>query len=364
MTFQIDPKSPRTHKWLIAGAAAAIIGIAAWIHFSGGAPAEEKPTEVSVSTAPLKRANLRTYVLGYGAVETRPAAGGNPGGGARLAAPVAGIVMGIPVTEGQRVKAGTVIVRLDNRITGATLAKASQALTFAEQQFARQQKLLEIGGTSQKTFQLAQQQLEAARADVGAARGGLAQTELASPVDGVVARINVNPGQTVDATTVVAEIVDLSHLIVTVNVPASEAAAIALGQPAEISRNDASGTVATGSVLFISPSVDVRTDTAIVRIALPPSVSLRPGEMVQARIVSATHTGALAAPAASVVKTDDGEAIYVVRGDKAEQVPVTTGFHDGDLIEVRSPALHDTDTVVTTGAYGLPKSTKIKVVGH
>ena len=70
-------------------------------------------------------------------------------------------------------------------------------------------------------------------------------------------------------------------------------------------------------------------------------------------------------PRESVVKTDDERVIYyVVDGDKAVQTPVKTGLRDGNLVEVEAEGLKEGDTIVTAGAYGLPKETKVKIAKH
>jgi hypothetical protein len=54
----------------------------------------------------------------------------------------------------------------------------------------------------------------------------------------------------------------------------------------------------------------------------------------------------------------------VVEGDRAAQKPVKTGLRDGNLVEVEAEGLKEGDTIVTVGAYGLPKETKVKITKH
>ena len=67
-------------------------------------------------------------------------------------------------------------------------------------------------------------------------------------------------------------------------------------------------------------------------------------------------------PRESVVKTDEGTVIYLVKGDQAVRTMVKTGIRDGDLVEIKGEGLQEDDLIVTVGAYGLPKETKIKVI--
>jgi membrane fusion protein (multidrug efflux system) len=321
-------------------------------------------TEVAVQVGKVIKADLRSRIEAYGLVEPEPAKAGKPGGGAKLAAPAAGVVLAVPVAEGQNVKSGDIVVRLDDRMALAAVEKARTAVVFADQLVERQRKLKVFDGTSDKALEDAQQRLAAARAEFASAQAALAQVQLASPLDGVVSRINVQPGQAVDPNTVAAEIIDLDRLVVTVSVSAEEAARLRAGQSADIITESADMPAATASVWFVSPSVDPKTGAAFARLALPKDSRLRPGQFARARIVTEELVGRLAVPRESVVKADNGQVVYLVNGDMAVQTPVKTGVRDGDLIEIEAGRLNEGDTVVTVGAYGLPKQTKIKIAGQ
>jgi RND family efflux transporter MFP subunit len=322
-------------------------------------------TEVAVQVGTVVKADLRVRVEAYGTVEPEPAKAGMPSGGAKLAAPIAGIVAAVDVAEGHHVKAGDVVVRLDDRIAQAAVEKAQHALNFAQEVADRRNRLVTVGGISMQLKQEADEALAAARAEVAAALAATAQVRLASPLDGVVTRINVQPGQSVDLNTMVAEIIDLKRLVVTVNVPADEVPPVLSGQSAEIfGDHDNGNPIVTGTVSFVSPAIDPKTASAPVRLSLPAESGLRPGQFVRVRIVTAELKGRLAVPRESVVKTADGKAIFLVDGDNAVQLSVKTGPRDGDLVEVEANGLKEGDTIVTVGAYGLPKQTKIRVTNH
>jgi RND family efflux transporter MFP subunit len=336
------------------------------IHLGGcsrAIPEEDRSevTEVAVQVGAVVKADLHARTEAYGMVEPEPARSGQPSGGAKLAAPIAGLVASVHVVEGQNIKSGEVVVRLDDRIAQAAVEKAQHTLEYAQQTATRRDRLVGIGGISAQLKEEADHNLAAARAELASAQAATAQVRLASPLDGVVAHINVQSGQSVDLNTIVAEIIDLRRLVVTVNVPADEAMRVRPGQPAEIFSENGRKPVATGSVSFVSPTIDMKTAAAMVRIPLPEDTPLRPGQFVRARVTTEELNGRLAVPRESVVKTDDGKAIHVVENDKAVQLPVKTGLRDGDLVEVEAEGLKEGDTIVTVGAYSLPKETKIRI---
>jgi membrane fusion protein (multidrug efflux system) len=297
---------------------------------------ETTPTLVTVQTGALKLATLHRYVQGYGTVEPAPATAEQPAAGAQLAAPSAGVVAKVSVLEGQRVGKGDVLMELNS---GATTVEN------AEQEVARQRQLFAQQNTSLKNLRNAEAQLALLR--------------VTAPLSGTVARVNVKPGQAVDLTTVVAEVMDLNRLAVTAEIPAAEAGDLKSGNPVEVLTEPA----VTMELSFVSPNVDKNNDTVLVRVLLPAGGVLRPGQFVPLRIVTAAHTNSLAAPGESVVTDESGKSVIaLVKGDEAAQQPVQTGLRENGWIEIVSPGLKAGDIVVTVGAYGLPPKTKVRVL--
>ena len=294
------------------------------------------PTVVSVQTGALKLATLHRYVAGYGTVEPAPATANEPAAGAQLAAPSAGVVAKVNVIEGQHVEKGDVLMELNS---GAATAES------AAQEVERQKKLYAQENTSLKNLQAAEAQLALLR--------------VTAPLAGTVARVNVKPGQAVDLTTVVAEVMDLNRLAVSAEIPAAEAADLKPGNPVEVTVTPP----VTTELSFVSPNVSKDNGTVLVRALLPVDGGLRPGQFVPLRIVTAVHTNCLAAPGESVVTDESGKSVIaLVKGDAATQTPVQTGLRESGWVEVEAPEIKAGDVVVTIGAYGLPEKTKVQVI--
>ncbi len=349
---------------LIIGGLVSLLA-AALLGGCGAQPEEEQPvpTEVAVQVGKVARVTMYVRVAAYGTLEGEPAGGGKPAGAARLSAPAAGIVMAVPVKEGERVEAGAVMVTLDDRVASAQLEKARQTVEFAEQQAARQQRLKSVEGTSERLLQEAAQQLAAAKGELALAQAQVALVRLASPLAGVVARIYVQPGQAVDLNTVVAEVIDPERLVATLNVAAAEAALLKNGQPADLLVGGGEQAAARGRVLFVGPQVNPVNDTVLVRVSVPGNAGLRSGQFVQARIVTEERPGRLAVPREAVYTDHDGQStLSVVEGDRAIQKSVKTGLRDGGLVEVSGEGIAEGTTIVTLGSYALPKETKIRIL--
>jgi membrane fusion protein (multidrug efflux system) len=315
-------------------AAAAFLVWLVWLRPVKVPEEEQKPeAQAPVRVTTITKQTLRSYVILYGNIEPAPTAS------ARLAASVPGVITGVHCVEGQRVEKGALLFRLDSRA-------AELALNFAEKAFERQRKLAQAETTSQKALQESEQQLSAARAQ-------LALLEIHSPFAGTVAKVNVKTGEAADLTTVLAELIDTDHLGVTCNVPSSDLRTLKVGQPAEIGIQDTTNTVPS-SVAFISPQVDSRTDTGVVRLSLPADSGFRSGQFVKVRVVTAEHKDCLAVPLACVATdSSGGPFIALIEGEKAVLKPVKTGLREGNWVEVEGEGVEADKTVVTEGAYGL-----------
>ena len=343
--------------------AVALAGLLALVWLRSGKPPEEEAkvdTEVTVRVGTVTRATLRAWVTAYGVVEPAPP-GERPAADSRVAPPVAGVVAAVRCVEGQRVARGALLFQLDSRAADVVAERARKAVGFATASLERQKAMIRSEATSQKLVLEAEQALGAARDDLAAAETQQALLRVTAPLSGTVTRVNVRPGEAVDLATTLAEVEDLDRLVASAGVPIAELATLKAGQRVQVLA-DLAGAPVQGSLVYVGADADPKTGTATVRAALPSGSALRPGQFVTLRIVSSEHAGCLAVPVESVVKDDQGRTVVsVVQGDRAVQTPVKTGIREGALAEVEG--LQEGTQVVTEGAYGLPKETRVRVLG-
>ena len=291
-------------------------------------------TEVAVHVGKISLATLRHGVTAYGTVEPEPGAADKAPASAQIKSPAAAIVSDVNCFEGQQVEKGQTLFTLNN------IRKPDGSVEPA---------LLKI----------------------------------TAPLSGTVVYVNVRPGEVTDpeTQTPLVEVVDLSRLIIAANVPSSQMSALKVGQTVEIvpeqaEVHDTSATAETavpspapvtltGTVTLIEDRVDPKTDMGPVDISVPAEAGLRPGQFVRVRIITEERRDCLTVPSRSIVRNQSGEwVIYLVSGKQAIQQPVKVGFREGDTVQVQSLVLQPGDKVVTTGAYGLPGKTKIRILSE
>lgn len=342
-----------------------VLAALAWKVFQHEEKHEEEEkvvTEVPVHVGKLTRVTLRKTVEAYAVIEPAHATKDTPAALAQLAVPSEGLIAEVNCAEGQQVQKGDRLLRLDTRTAEAKIDEATKALEFAQQQSDRQKKLLAVDGTSIKSAQEADAAVQKAKIDVASAQTALALLQITAPIDGTVTELSVRAGEAAQVGKPVVVIVDAKRLVAHAQVPMKGDTDIKVGQEVTLLVNG-KPLAQSGKVVFVAPQADAQSGTTEVLAALPTEAGVRAGDWISVHIIVEEKKDCMAAPLASVTRTEEGESVIaVVNGDEAKQVPVKTGIRDGGLIEVEGEGLKEGTTVVTVGAYGLPKATKVRTL--
>jgi HlyD family secretion protein len=214
-----------------------------------------------------------------------------------------------------------------------------------------------------------EQQLKAAAGQLASAKGkylgsaALVQySEIRSPIAGVVADRLLYPGQVAAAGTPLITVMDTSQVVARAHIPQEQAALLKVGNAATITVPGSNEKV-PGKVTVVSPALDPNSTTVEVWVqAKNPQQRLRPGSTVQVSMLAGAIPDALVVPAAAVLTGADGStSVMVVGADgRAHQKPVQVGIRQDGEVEI-AKGLSGGETVITTGAYGLPDNTRVQV---
>jgi HlyD family secretion protein len=236
------------------------------------------------------------------------------------------------------------------------LAQAKSAYEVALQ---HQQAMQAV--TREQSLKAAAAELASAKAQYEAAEAQLSYATIVSPIDGFVTDRPFYAGEMATAGTPLLTVMETSAVVARAPVPEEQAAQIKLGAPATITVPGIDDPV-TGKVTVVSPALDPSSTTVQVWVqASNPKGRLKPGTSVQVGITARTAPDAIVVPAVALVATDSGQSVMVVGSDgKAHARSVEIGIRQGDLVQI-TKGLSAGETVVTTGAYGLPDDTKVQV---
>jgi HlyD family secretion protein len=187
---------------------------------------------------------------------------------------------------------------------------------------------------------LRQAQMRQCESELEIARQRLADTTIASPLDGFVQARRANRGEYLAAGAPVVEVVRVDPLRLRLAVPEREAVDLKPGQPVVVRVTAQSGAPGApiehvGVLARLAPSLDAQSRSLLIEADIPNDGALRPGNFVQARIVVGQRT-VLAVPASAIVTFAGLQKVILVEDGKAVERPVTTGATRGEEIEVVS----------------------------
>lgn len=302
---------------------------------------EDRPVPVEVALARLDT-TART-ITATGTVEPLRTVGIN--------SQLSGSVIAVAVEEGDQVRQGTVLARIDTRELAAQLASAEAALEVARRTAERSTRLREQDIITVAEFERDAAAHIAARASYDQLRTRVAQATARSPINGVVLERRVDQGDIVPGQARLFTIGDISQLVV--RVPVSELDVTALAERDTVSvRLDAlPGRTVTGRIRRIFPSADSVTRLVPVEIALSGEAArvVRPGFLARVTLALEPRTGVLTIPSTALVEQGGGAAVFEVVEGRAMRRQVRRGETFGGRVEIVS-GLAPGDSVVTTGA--------------
>ena len=273
---------------------------------------------------------------------------------AAIKAKVAGEVSGLQKREGDTVKAGEVLGRIDSTEAQARVrqaeqqAQAAQAqVTIAQRTQENNQSLVKQGFISATALETSSANLTAAQANHQAtlaaldiARKSLGDTTLRAPIAGLVSTRLVQNGERLGIDARIFEVVDLSAFELEAALTPADAASVQVGQTAQLMVEGLTDPVAA-TVAGINPSVQAGSRSVLIYLRVPAVTGMRQGLFVRGRLVTGQLSG-LALPLSSVRNDKPQPYVQVVRNGQVAYVTVPLerqGIVEGEpMLLVDGPA--------------------------
>lgn len=269
---------------------------------------------------------------------------------AMLRARASGTLLALSVAEGDRVKAGQVLGRIDMAELAPRLAERSAqldsaraSLAQAERTHASNERLAAQNFISPIALDSSRAQVDTARAALAAAqatlettRAGARDATLLAPIAGIVAKRHVLPGEKVTAEQQVLTIVDLARLELAASVGTHEVGRLQPGMPVQVTV-EGMATPFAGTLARIAPAAEAGTRSIGVTVALPnPQERLRAGQYALGQVVLADDRQRLLLPAAAIGSNAGQSHVWVVERGTLARRAVLLGRRDdgGGRVEV------------------------------
>ncbi len=309
----------------------------------------EKPTPVVVEK--VSRITMSDALLSTSTVDSRNSID--------ILAEVPGVLAQLWVEEGDVVKKGKRLAKIQRADLGLSVKSASTSVKQLEREVLRLKPLFDKGIVSRQIYDNAVYQFDQAKLEQSRANNAAGNASVRATSKGVVAMKFVNLGQQVAVGTPLFKIIDPEDLIVNVHLPERALSDELLGRKV-IVESEAIGVKADGIVEKVSPIVDPRSGTVSVKIAIDKNTKLLSGMFVRTRLVTNEKTNVMAVPRRALIYNEDEISIFVVDGTVAKRKVIEIGLKDSINAEVVT-GLTGEEQVIVMGQDTLKNGTLILV---
>jgi membrane fusion protein (multidrug efflux system) len=257
-------------------------------------------------------------------------------------------IVSVLVGDGQTVKRGDILFKLDDVVEQARVASAQSALAVATKALERTKELTKSGASARSQLPEAEAAVQRAAADLDAAQVDLSHTLVKAPFDGTLSLLKVEEGDYASPETELATLYAMPPLSVTFAIPQRHMFKLAPGQSVGLWTSAFPDHRHEGAVAVVNPAVDVETRAVKVKAAIPEAGKLRPGMFVSVAVTVDTIKGAVMVPEGALVPSAKGTLVFTVVDGKVKIVPVTTGERRDGLVHVVDGVAAG-DMVITAG---------------
>lgn len=280
----------------------------------------------------------------------------------QISSEIAGRIAEISFAEGEHVKMGDLLVRLDSALTQADLDDVRARFELAEANQKRTSALAKSGNATQRANDEAATTLATARAALALVEARLNKLSIRAPFSGVLGVRNVSVGAYLNPGVAIVNLEKIDQLKVDFKVPESYLARIRVGQTLELMVDALPGQSFSGTIYAIDPMVDVNGRALNIRARLPnPDLTLRPGLFARIAIKSVGTQAGVFVPEEAIVPRGEQALVYRVVDGKVQETVVRLGARKAGEVEVLEGLAGDA-VVVTAGQHRLRDGAPVEVV--
>lgn len=324
----------------------------------GGSDASAQEEEGQNDAVPVETAVVgrRAIAASYSGTATL-----EPVNEAQVVSKTSGVLLELMVEEGDEVRAGQELARLDQDRKGLALAQAQSQLQKLQSEYARSEELFARQLVSADQHERLRAELHIQRSAVDIARLELSYTRITAPIDGVIAVREVKEGNLIQPNQSLFRIVDIAALEAVLNIPERELATMRVGLPVSMQVDAVPGRRFEGRVARVSPVVDSGSGTFRVTTEFASEGVLRPGMFGRVGVVHDQRVDVLSVPRTSLIEGDGMTSVFAVRDGTAVRTPVELGYVNGTFAEIRG-GIEEGTPVVTVGKITLRDGSRVQVL--
>lgn len=277
---------------------------------------------------------------------------------------LAGALLQVLAQEGDVVRAGATLARLDDRELSAQLNAAEASYQVAQAAYERAEQLRDRKVITIPEYERDRTAFAAARAAYDQLKTRISYATVRAPVSGVVTEKHVEAGDVVGNQARLFSIADVSTMVVRVGVSELDVVELRNGDPVFIRLDAIPDRELNGRIRRIFPSGDPQTRLVPVEVAIAPADArlVRPGFLARVTFALSTHDNVLLIPQSAIIGAQGGEAVFAVKDGKAVRRTIETGLTARGMVEVRD-GLAEGEEIVFVGGNTLRDGMSVRAVG-
>jgi membrane fusion protein, multidrug efflux system len=311
-------------------------------------------TIITVEAAPVKLSSVRRQIEAVGSLRSNESV--------ILRPEIAGRITEILFDEGQQVRKGMPLVRLDAAIARAQVEQAKAGLVLSKANHERAEDLYRRGAGTQRARDEAVSKLHADEASVSLAQAMLDKSTLVAPFDGIIGLRRVSVGDYVNPGQDLVNLENIEQLKVDFRVPEIYSMQLKVGQTVRINLDAIPNSAYEGTVYAIDPAYDPNGRAIILRARLPNRDGLlRSGMFARVTLLVDERAQAIVVPETALVPVGQNQFIYRVVDGKALLTKVKIGQRRQGQVEIVE-GLEAEAVIVTEGAVKLRDGSTVRTV--
>jgi membrane fusion protein (multidrug efflux system) len=280
----------------------------------------------------------------------------------RIAPEIAGRIAAISFKEGETVKQGDVLIKLDDSLLVAEVGDQEARFALAKSNYDRANQLGRTGNITDRARDEATAAFHSARATLELARVRLSKHTIHAPFSGVVGLRAVSVGAYIGIGTSIVNLEKIDMLKVDFSIPEFHLSAVSVGNSIAVEVDAIPNKIFTGEVYAIDPMVDVNGRAVRIRARLTNAdLELRPGLFARITIKDPTEQTVVSVPESAIVPRQGEMFVYRVANGKAVEMKVRVGKRDGGFVEVLD-GIDANASVVITGQQRLRNGAEVDIV--
>jgi membrane fusion protein (multidrug efflux system) len=281
-----------------------------------------------------------------------------------LMSKIGGSIEEIFVQEGDHVKQGQLIARIENEDYRIALDSAKAAYALAKADYDRNKTLRKKGISTQANLDEQQSKMRQAKAAQKNAELALSRCRITAPISGIISQLNGEIGMVVNQMMPqpIAEILQIDLVKAVVAIPEADVNAVRQLKQVGVEIRSLNNASFQAQIHFLAPAPQTLAHAYRLELALDnPEEKILPGMFLQANIVKQSKEGIIAIPLYTVISRNEEHFVYVAENGIARKRPVETGFTEGWQILI-SKGLHLGEKVIIQGHRSIEDEQKVRVV--